>query len=185
MNTVVTSKAEILDKSRTLLREKGCRTVNIRAVAAACNVSVGSIYNYFDSKAELISAIVESVWMEIFPFPASADMFDSTEAYVVWLYKQMESGFKRYPGFFALHSFVFPKEDKMTGKHHMEEIWQHISDGIYAVLKKDGNIRQDAFSSKFTMKDFADILFSLILSAVVRENCEPSSAIEIIRRILY
>ena len=62
MNTVVTSKEEILSISRQLMQQKGWASVNIRSVAAACGVSIGSIYNYFDSKSALIKAIVESVW---------------------------------------------------------------------------------------------------------------------------
>ena len=56
MNTVVTSKEEILKKSRELIQENGWASVNIRSVAAACGVSVGSIYNYFESKSALVSA---------------------------------------------------------------------------------------------------------------------------------
>ena len=66
MNTIVTSKEEILKISRDMIQQQGWSAVNIRSVAAACGVSVGSIYNYFDSKAELMGAVVESVWHEIF-----------------------------------------------------------------------------------------------------------------------
>lgn len=34
---------------------------NIRIEAAVCGVSVGSVYNYFDSKAALVEAATESV----------------------------------------------------------------------------------------------------------------------------
>ena len=61
MNTVVTSKEKILKTSRELIQEQGWSAVSIRSVAAACEVSVGSIYNYFDSKTDLISSTVESV----------------------------------------------------------------------------------------------------------------------------
>ena len=54
MNTVVTSKEEILKTSRELIRQQGWSAVSIRSVAAACGVSVGSIYNYFESKADLM-----------------------------------------------------------------------------------------------------------------------------------
>ena len=50
MNAAVTSKEEILKTSRELIRQQGWSSVSIRSVAAACGVSVGSIYNYFDSK---------------------------------------------------------------------------------------------------------------------------------------
>ena len=58
-------KEEILRASRELIRREGAAAVNIRAVAAACGVSVGSIYNHFGSKAELVREAVESVWREI------------------------------------------------------------------------------------------------------------------------
>ena len=43
MNTIVTSKEEILKTSRELIQREGWSAVNIRSVAAACGVSVGSI----------------------------------------------------------------------------------------------------------------------------------------------
>ena len=61
MNTVVTSKEEILKASRELVRQQGWPAVNIRSVAAACGVSVGSIYNYFDSKAAIEQFIQEAL----------------------------------------------------------------------------------------------------------------------------
>ena len=50
---MATSKEEILKTSRVLIQQNGWEAVNIRAVAAACGVSVGCIYNYFGSKTEL------------------------------------------------------------------------------------------------------------------------------------
>ena len=64
MNTVVTSREAILDVSRELVKRQGQEAVSIRTVAAACGVSVGSIYNYFESKADLVAATVESVWCD-------------------------------------------------------------------------------------------------------------------------
>ena len=43
MNVVVTSREEILKNSLKLIQQQGWSSVSIRAVAAACGVSVGSI----------------------------------------------------------------------------------------------------------------------------------------------
>ena len=80
MNTVVTSKEDILKASRTLIQKEGWSAINIRSVASACGVSVGSIYNYFDSKAALMGAVVESVWCEIFHRPENGAVFQDTLA---------------------------------------------------------------------------------------------------------
>lgn len=85
MNTIVTSKQEILKTSRKLIQQQGWSAVSIRSVASACGVSVGSIYNYFDSKAELITATVESVWCEIFHRPEDDAVFQDVQTCITWM----------------------------------------------------------------------------------------------------
>ena len=167
MNTVVTSKEEILKTSRELIRQEGWSAVNIRSVAAACGVSVGSIYNYFDSKAALVSATVESVWCEIFHRPEDGAVFQDTQACITWLYGRMEG------------------EDKSDGKRRMQQTWQHILEGLCSVLRRDEKVRPDAFTEQFTAEKFADLLFSLMLSALLRQDYDPTVVLEIVRRTLY
>lgn len=99
MNLTATSKEDILKASRTLIQQNGWAAVNIRAVAAACGVSVGCIYNYFGSKTELVSATVESIWNDIFHRPEDEAVFRDTLACVRWMYRQLEYGCAQYPGF--------------------------------------------------------------------------------------
>lgn len=185
MNTIVTSKEEILEASRELIRKQGWSAVNIRSVAAACRVSVGSIYNYFDSKTTLVSATVESVWREIFHPPEDGTVFQDIQTCIVWMYGRMECGGKQYPGFFTLHSLGFLREDKADGKRRMLQAWQHILDALRTVLKQDVRIRTDAFTEQFTAEKFADVLFSLMLSALLRQDYDPTAVLEIVRRTLY
>ena len=185
MNTLVTSREEILKTSRELIQQQGWSAVNIRSVASACGVSVGSIYNYFDSKSALVGATVESVWCEIFHRPEDSTVFQDTQACIVWIYGRMEYGCQQYPGFFTLHSLGFLREDKSDGKRRMAQTWQHILDGLCSVLKRDAKVRPDAFSEQFTPEMFADVLFSLMLSALLRQDYNPSPVLEIVRRTLY
>lgn len=185
MNTTVTSKEEILKTSRELIRRQGWSAVSIRSVAAGCGVSVGSIYNYFDSKTDLIGATVESVWCEIFHRPEDDTVFQDVQACVAWMYQRMAYGCERYPGFFTLHSLGFLREDKTAGKQRMQQTWQHILAGLCSVLKQDVRIRPDAFTEQFTAEKFADVLFSQMLSALLRQDYDPSAVLEIVRRTLY
>lgn len=185
MNTVVTSKEDILKTSRRLIQQQGWSAINIRSVAAACGVSVGSIYNYFDSKAALVCATVESVWYEIFHRPKDSAVFQDIGACIAWMYERMEYGCRQYPGFFTLHSLGFMQEDKSDGKRKMQQTWQHILDELCSVLKQDAGIRNDAFTEQFTVERFADVLFSLMLSALLRQDYDPAAILEIVRRTLY
>lgn len=183
MNTIVTSKDAILEKSRQLIREQGWTGINIRAVAAACGVSVGSIYNYFNSKSDLIAATIESVWRDLFHFPDRA--FDNFETCVEWIFNSMEKGGEKYPKFFTLHSMSFLGEDKSSGQRLMAKSWEHIQNGLYTVLINDKNVRSGAFDEIFTPKKFAELIFSLIISALLQQNYDCDAILEMIRRTIY
>ena len=48
----------ILDAATRLFREQGYETVKMDAIAAAAEVSIGTIYNYYRNKGDLLVAIV-------------------------------------------------------------------------------------------------------------------------------
>ena len=185
MNPMATSKENILQISRKLIQQNGWAGVNIRSVAAACGVSVGCIYNYFESKTDLLSATVESIWNDIFHHPEDEAVFQDTLSNVRWMYKQLEYGCQRYPGFFTHHALGFIQQDTADGKQQMQRAWQHILDALCTVLRNDTRIRADAFTEEFTVEKFAEMLFSLMLSALVRQNFDPSTVLEIVRRAVY
>lgn len=182
---MATSKEEILKTSRVLIQQNGWEAVNIRAVAAACGVSVGCIYNYFGSKTDLVSAAVESIWSDIFRHPDDPAVFEDTLSCICWMYRQMQYGSEQYPGFFTHHALGFVRQDTADGKQQMRQTWQHILDALTMVLTRDKKIRADAFTEEFTRQKFAGILFSLMLSAVVQQDFDPTAVLEIIRRTIY
>lgn len=53
------------------------------------------------------------------------------------------------------------------------------------MLKRDTKIRPDAFTEAFTAEKFADVLFSQMLSAMLRQDYDPTTVLEIVRRTLY
>ena len=185
MNPMATSKENILQISRKLIQQNGWAGVNIRSVAAACGVSVGCIYNYFESKTDLLSATVESIWSDIFHHPEDEAVFQDTLSCVRWMYKQLEYGCQRYPGFFTHHALGCVQQDSADGKQQMQRAWQHILDALCTVLRNDARIRADAFTEEFTVEKFAGMLFSLMLSALVRQDFDPSTVLEIVRRAVY
>jgi len=67
----------------------------------------------------------------------------------------------------------------------MQQIWHHILNGLCTVLQQDTKIRPDAFNAQFTVEKFADVLFSLMLSALLRQDYDPAAVLEIVRRTLY
>ncbi len=185
MNTVVTSKEAILNVSRELIITQGWAAVNIRNVAAACNVSVGSIYNYFNSKSDLIAATVESVWCDIFHYSEHKRDYDSFLSCVEWVFDSMKKGDEKYPGFFSLHSMNFVGKEKLSGQQLMAQSWKHMQKELYRVLMSDQNIRSGAFDDIFTPEKFVEIIFSLIISSLLQRNYDCGGIAGMIRRVIY
>lgn len=48
----------IIDAATSLFREQGYELVKMEAIAAAAEVSIGTIYNYYRNKGDLLVAIV-------------------------------------------------------------------------------------------------------------------------------
>lgn len=185
MNTVVTSKEAILKVSCQIIAEQGWTAVSIRNVAEKCGVSVGSIYNYFSSKADLVAQTIESVWRDIFHLYEHAGDFDDFIKCIRWIFESAEKGGEKYPGFFSLHSMSFLSGEKSHGRKLMERSRKHMKAGLLSALNKDINVRSDAFGENLSKEQFIDIIFSLIVSALLKEDYNYTAITEIIKRTIY
>lgn len=186
MRTAVISREEILEASRRMLREKGWSAIHMRSVAAQCGVAVGSLYNYFSSKTELVAATVESVWEELFHMPEDLPEEERFCCCVQWLYDSMREGNRRYPGFLTRHAMGFTTgEGKVEGRRMMERIQSRLRDSLCRVLREDVQVNQSVFDSRLTPEGFVELVFSMLLSALLRgeDSCEPLLAV--IHRVLY
>lgn len=59
-------KELILYNAKNILYTEGYSNLNIRSVAKACDLAVGTIYNYYPSKKELVIEMMVEYWKECF-----------------------------------------------------------------------------------------------------------------------
>lgn len=186
MNPVVTSKQEILQTCQRMIREQGWSVINIRNVASACGVSVGSIYNYFSNKSELNTAVVESIWRDIFnETPESMMRLQTLSECIQWIYDCMEEGERKYPQFYSIHSMSFSGLDKNEGQSLMFRTWGHIKHGLVRVIKLDNAIKEDAFDASFTPDELVEVVFSYMIASLVQRNYNCVGLIAMVNKLLY
>lgn len=183
MNTVVTSRQALLAASREIAARDGMQAVNMRAVASACGVAVGSVYNYFPSKADLMAAAVESIWEDIFHDVGCRREFDSFLGCVDWMFDCIQRGTKVYPAFFAAHAAAFGSGDVAKGRETMGRYIAHIKEGMLQALAQDGRVSQSAFDADFTREMFVDFVFSNFLPLLRSGDCRVLK--QVIARIIY
>lgn len=185
LNTIITSREAILDVSREIVAKHGIGAVNMRSVANACNVSVGSIYNYFPSKADLLSAAVEDIWRDIFHLSNSPFKFEHFTDCLLWLFESVKEGCIRYPEFFTLHSMNFEAGDKEAGRKMMDKYLAHIKEGLLNVLEHDTMLRSDAFNDYLSPDCFIEFIFTIITAMLMRREYDCKPLLEIVTRCIY
>lgn len=185
MNNAVTSKDEIITISRCMMLEDGISSFSMRAVALRCGVAVGSIYNYFPSKADLISATIASVWEEIFlPFRHMTEFASYVEA-VSCMFDTIQNGEKKFPGFFSVHSLNFASEDMEKGRQMMERYFGVLKETLIEVLKSDSKVRTGLFQNHLTMEKFVDYTFMLLISTLLKGQGDCLALLEMIENSIY
>ncbi len=93
MNKTLTSREAILSAGgKEIIIQSGMQGLNMRDVAHKCGVSVGTIYNYFPSKSDLIVATIESVWTEIMHDSKVCVSHCNFDEYVLSLFNSIQMG---------------------------------------------------------------------------------------------
>ncbi len=185
MNKVVTSKEAILEVSRNLATQQGLKAINMRTVAKECQVALGSIYNYFPSKGDLIAATVESIWMSIFHMTHDCLHFDNFIECLKWLYQQIQNGTKEYPDFLFIHPEGFDSNQKELGKAVMDKYFEHMYQNLTIVLQQDQNVKENTFDDSLSEREFIQFVFSNIMDNLSQNQKDCHTLIEIVKRILY
>lgn len=185
INTIVTSKEAILEACRQLVSQKGLEALNMREVAASCHVALGSLYNYFPSKGELIAAAIESVWQDIFQMGKECRATASYPEYVGWIFERVQQGTLQYPHFFSAHSLSFSSPEKGRARQVMERYFSHMKSGMMQALQGDSSVKTMAFRAGFSQEDFVEFTLSALLSLLVQQNSSCEILLEVIRRAIY
>lgn len=185
MKTKSISKEAILSAGKEIVAQSGINALNIRNLAQRCSISVGSVYNYFPSKGDLIIATIESVWQEIL-YESNIDQvtLGFTE-HIEFLFRNIQKGSEKYPSFFSVHPMSLANVHKTTGREVMHQYVEHMKQSLLNALAQDPNVKEDIFTETFTQTSFVDFVFSNIITLLSNGKNDCTYLLEIVGHILY
>lgn len=185
MNVNVTSKEDIMRVCREIVARQGLSALNMRAVARECHIALGTLYNYYSGKDELLIATVESIWKDIFHVDSMCETEASFSDYISDIFNRMKKGGTKYPGFLSSHSIAIAKSKRGEAKSTMEQYFEHMKSGMLAVLRSDQAVDHTVFSQDFTESDFIDFVLDNLLLFLIKEKNSCTLLVELVRRIIY
>lgn len=184
MNKVVTSREAILKVSKKLASEQGFDSINMRSVAKECGVAVGSLYNYYPTKGDLLTATVQSVWEEIMiPFLTFNEALPFLDLIKVF-YETIKRGSDQFPSFFTNHALGFSSEEKKRGKLEMVLFFDQLSKRFLMALKSDPLYDADVFNTTFTEEHLLSFVFRNLMAMLILNQDDCNHFIEVVRRLL-
>ncbi len=185
MNNPVTTHDSILAQCRRLVMEGGLQAVNMRAVAEACQVALGSLYNYLPSKSALIAATVESVWNDIFYDREEPPRFASFLEAVRWFHESLARSRVTYPGFFTLHAMSFAAQDKETGRQLMLQHFGRIRGRLQTALEQDSAVAPEALAGPLTAQGVVELVFTTVIAMTLQGEGDIRTLLGLLKRALY
>ena len=183
MNTVVTSREEILRAAGEMVKVGKGDGVSMRGIAWECGIAVGSIYNYFPTKNDLMIAVVVEMWKEIFFVPLSKIEGKSFLGVVECILERMGENRGEGQGFLAEHAFVVG--DKEKGHLVMEEYLGHMREELLAVLMGDSAVADEVWSDGFSAEDFVRFVVDFLVEDLMRGTDRAVFLRELILRVVY
>lgn len=135
----VTSREALLSAAKEITYGQGLSALSIRAVAAKCGVAVGSIYNYFPTKADLIAAVIEAFWQSVVhrercvPMPG-----ESFPTFVGRLYGNLAHNLVDFRSGWLVQISALSAQERQRGRELEARCFDHMKRGLEAALLSSG-----------------------------------------------
>lgn len=181
---VVTSREAIMQACRSIVAEKGLGALNMRTAAARAHVALGTLYNYYADKNELLLATVESIWESIFQLEPGCAAGAPFPDYVARLYADIRRGAAAYPDFITAHSVSIAKSKKGEARSAMAQYFARMKADMLSALQGD-RLADAAFSPSFTPSDLVDFVLDNMLLLLMQGRADCVPLVELIRRVIY
>ena len=182
MNPPNTSREEIMRVSRKIVSEKGLPALNMRTLAKECGIALGTLYNYYSDKDELVVAAIESVWQDILE-KSAPDSGVRFSQFVTQTYAHIIE--KDYPDFLAAHSISVAGSVKGKARGMMERCFGKIRSELHAALREDKNVDRSIFSETFREEDLTEHILDTITISIINGKPDCATLTEILDRLLY
>lgn len=184
MNPPNTSREEIMRVSRKIVSERGLPALNMRALAKECGIALGTLYNYYSDKDELVVAAIESVWQDILE-KSPPDSGVSFSQYITQTYAHIIEKLKDYPNFLAAHSISVAGSVKGKARGMMERFFGKIRSELHEVLMNDKNVDRSTFSETFREENLIGHILDTITISIINGKPDCATLTEILDRLLY
>ncbi len=173
MNKRVTSVDKILEQALLIAKKEGVDKLSIRKLAKACDIAIGSVYNYYPDKEAVVTAVAAEFWSSIFQdqdklYRGSMSFTRFLEQYYSFLYAKL-----------APYDRSWVRD--LEGKIPMEETLKLFM----LVLRGDERIQNSIWNMEFQPENFCQYVFKNIMALLQSGESNCRFFIYLLDNLLY
>ena len=185
-NRPSTSKEELLDAAFAIACEKGLSGVSVRAVAAKCGVAVGTVYNWYPAKSDLISDVIALFWRDALKdcMPKAAECGDFI-AFFGKLSCRMAYAFSKFHDGWLAEIASMRTHDLDAACEREQACFSHIRRGLAIALEKDARIKRERLSGELSPEAICLLVWDAILASIRRNDESYLTLLALLRQTLY
>lgn len=176
-----TLREQLLGCAREIMAEHGPQAVSIRALAQRAGIAVGTIYNYFSDKDDLLLALTEEYWNRAMEEMESCIEYGDFASQLCDVYAFLRNRTAQ-SGFVLMHS-LRPVES--AGRGRMSGMLDVLRCFLLSRLESDQGLGPDIWEDGFTPERFVDFLVDSLLAQLRGRGEHMDCLIAVVRRVLY
>ncbi len=179
------SQEQLLQAAKALVAQEGAQALNIRRLAASCGVSVGSIYNYFPAKSDLVAALIGDFWREAIhgvPWHLTTTKFEDC---VELLYGRLYDYFQTFEQDWLSQLMAMNQQERKRGKQAEAQHFAHMRQGLLGVLARDETINSAVWDETLTPEALVNLVFEQLLTSLRQNQPDVRVLLAVLRRLLH
>ena len=171
----------LLDHSRTIIDDKSPELFTIRDLAEAADISIGTIYNYFNSKDDILFEVTALYWdealIDLNQLIEDGPFYLQVEQIFYYLKTQIsESGAR------LMHSL---SNVRKTGARRMQRTHQEIQNLLVGLMSRDADINSSIWNESFKQEAYAWFIVVNIMASLRSGAENLDFFILIMKKTLY
>lgn len=186
MNHTAASRDSLLDAAERIVSEEGFEALSIRRLAAECGVAVGTVYNYFSSKSELVVGVIEHFWRNMLRgvvcAPPSHQRFT---AYLANLYAALYERVQQFRSGLLLRMASLSDEQRALGLTLERKYYAHMEEGLLHALAQDNDVDPAVFAGAFTREALCEHALITMFARLKAGKPDCSTMLHLIEKSLY
>ncbi|MEG0308094.1 MAG: TetR family transcriptional regulator [Clostridium sp.] len=181
-----TPREVILQAAKEIAVAESISAISIRSVASKCKISIGTVYNSFETKSDLLVAVVEDFWRDAFVnfdecLQGNKDVFEKIQG----LYDNLFRYLNQFQENWLDQLSLLKTSEKSLGRRRENEFFKRIRKSIVALLDSEETISSETWTDTFTKEKLAEFIFTNMLAMLKRGEVDIDFFLEGLKRMIY